>query len=563
MLSIRSFIGEVPAVTPRLLPDGGAQVAINCRMIDGAIVPLRYPTGYRSLLGGNVMFFKSGDKWFEYNKLIDVVQAPIAEDRLYFTGDGKPKIVVDASIYDLAVESPKAALTASTTGTTDPDTEISITYVYTYITASDEESEPSPLSNEVLVSYGMEVTLTGFRAPTGNRNYDRIRIYRSQTSASGRTDLYFVFEIPLPVPSSYADDPWSIDVQEAITSTDFNPPPDDLQGIIALPNGMLAGFVENRLYLSEPWKPHAWPEKYILTTSFDIVGLGAFGRSIAIMTTGNPYVASGVTPDAMSMELIEVNYPCVSKRGIVDLGYAVAYPSTDGLIVISGNGANLVTKKLFTRGQWQKLNPGSMIASQSYGRYVVRYSSIDSSAELQNGTLIIDMTGDTPFISRINTFYDYMFFEVGSGILYVLDGRDVIEFDSIYAGYMNFEWKSKPFILDGHTNYGAILVDSDAAAEDAEGVIPYVYVEEATLGSGSYFDIIVNGKAIGESIEGEFNATVYADGVAVRTTSDLNAISRLPGGFLARTWEVEINARRIVNAIHLAWSPSELSIGFK
>ena len=564
MITITSFIGEIPKATPRLLPDSAAQVAKNCKLIDGAVVPLRYPKDYRVLSSGKSCFFKSGEKWFEHSAVVDVVKAPIAEDRLYFTGDGPPKVVIDTSvIYELAVRAPQAALTASVEGDPDPATQTTIAYCYTYVTASDEESEPSPLSNEVVRSSGMEVTLTGFAAPTSTRNFDRIRIYRSQTSATGATSLYFIAEVQFPVPTTFVDDPETTPIQETIGSVYSNPPPDDLQGLIALPNGMMAGFAGNKLYFCEQWKPHAWPEKYVLTTGYDIVGLGAFGRSIAIMTTGSPYIATGITPDAMAMELVEVNYPCVSKRGIVDLGYAVAYPSTDGLVLISEKGAQLVTQNLFTRSQWQELNPQTMIAAQFNGRYLVCYSYVDKAGATQQGTLIIDLNDQQPFVTRSDRYYSYMFFEVGAGKLYVRDGQNVQEWDSTAQPFMQMEWKSKPIILDGPINLGAALVDSDFPAETPATALPALSVGNAVLSSGSYSGTVVNGTIVSQTTGPEFEAVVYADGIAVRTFTDPNAVTRLPGGFMARKWEVVVKGRRIVSSIYLAWAPNELYVGMR
>lgn len=561
MITLSGFIGEIPKVASRLLPDSAAQLAKNCKLINGSIVPIRYPRDYRVLLSGNISFYKSGDKWFEYNKIIDVVKAPIAEDRLYFTGDGAPKLVIDTSIvYDLAVRAPAEALTASVTGEPDATTQETISYCYTYVTATDEESPPSPLSNEVTRSSGMEVTLTNFKSPTANRNFDRIRIYRSQTSASGATALYFIAEVQFPIPTSYIDEPELTPIQETISSLYADPPPDDLQGIISLPNGMMAAFTGNKLYISEPWKPHQWPEKYALTTSFDIVGLGAFGRSIAILTTGSPYVASGITPDAMAMELLEVNYPCLSKRGIVDLGYAVAYPSTDGLVVISARGAELVTKGLLSREQWQNLNPQSMIASQFEERYIVTYSYVDNTNATQQGMLIIDLTGEQPFLTRVDIFPSFMFFEVGAGKMYYLDGQNVREWDATTTPYMQATWKSKTFILDGHINLGAVMIDSDVPAETSSAV-PAISINNSSLVSGSFGSTVVFGTIVPQTVGSEFQATVYADGAAIRTFTDLNKVARLPGGFMARTWEVQVTGRRVISSIYLAWAPNELYVG--
>jgi hypothetical protein len=352
-------------------------------------------------------------------------------------------------------------------------------------------------------------------------------------------------------------------IQEAIGTLTYNPPPDDLQGIIALPNGMLAGFTGNKLYFSEPYIPHAWPEKYVLTTNYDIVGLGAFGRSIAIMTKGNPYIATGITPDAMAMELIEVNYPCVNKRGIVDLGYAVAYPSSDGLILVSSEGAKHVTRQLFTRDQWQQLNPQTMVACQYDGRYVACYSYVDSAGATQSGTIIIDLTGEQAFLSRTDFYTNYMFYEPGAGKLYVLDGQKAKQWDAPNMPYMQMEWRSKKIVLDGPINMGASMVDIDAVSIAANQPLPMITIDDATFVSESFPSTVVPGSVFTASADPAFQAVVYADGAAVQTFSDINKVSRLPGGFMARTWEVTVKGRQPVTSIYLAWSPSELYVGAK
>lgn len=562
MITMSGFTGEIPRVIPRLLPDGAAQIAVNCKLIDGAIVPLRYPADSRSMASGNVYFYKRGDVWFEYNKIVDVANAPIAQNRLYMTGDGAPKIITDASvIYPLAVKKPAAPLTAAVTGTPDILTQETVVYTYTYVTTYDEESEPADVSNEVLRSSGMDVTLTGFLAPPSDRNYNRIRIYRSQTSASGVTNLYFIYEIMLPVPTpSFIDVVEDNPIQEAITSLNYNAPPDDLSGIITLPNGMLAGFVGNKLYLSEPYIPHAWPQKYILTTDYDIVGLGAFGRSIAIMTKGYPYIATGITPDAMAMERIEVNYPCINKRGIVDLGYSVAYPSSDGLVVISSQGAQLVSRNLFTRNQWQDLSPETLISAQFDGRYIAGYSYTDSAGVAQSGTMIIDLSGEQPFLSRTSLTSTYMFFEVGAGKLYLLNGSIAQEWDAPSQQYMQMRWRSKKFVMTGGINMGASMVDADAALV-ASTATPSITINDATFVSQSFGGTVVYGGTFTPTAGSEFEAKVYADGSLINTFTTVNNTVRLPSGFLARTWEIEVSGRRPVTAMYFAWSPSELYVG--
>src|SRR4030067_1131225 len=103
----------------------------------------------------------------------------------------------------------------------------------------------------------------------------------------------------------------------AMTCTNYHMPPATMTGLISLPNGMMAGFAGNELRLSEPWFPHAWPFGYRQTTDYPIVGIGSFGTTIVIGTTGTPYLVGGSSPDGMSLERIARYWPCLAKRGMV------------------------------------------------------------------------------------------------------------------------------------------------------------------------------------------------------------------------------------------------------
>lgn len=68
-----------------------------------------------------------------------------------------------------------------------------------------------------------------------------------------------------------------------------------LNGIINLPNGMVAGFLGRDIYFCEPYRPFAWPENYIQTIDDPVVGLGRMDTTLAVLTTGNPYFIQGLS----------------------------------------------------------------------------------------------------------------------------------------------------------------------------------------------------------------------------------------------------------------------------
>lgn len=554
-LRISNLSGEIPRLHPRLLPNSFAQTAINTQLISGTLVPLRrsrYEYGFDSYMRS---IYKHKGQWYGWAKKgVTVAPGPVADDRLYVAGDGAPKVMVDGQMYPLAVPRPATGPTAAVIGTVDQNNIQTLVYVYTYVTEFDEEGEPSPLSNEVSWSPGRTVRLTDLPAVPAGRKINRQRFYRSQTSASRVTTLFFVKERAASS-ADFLDDVDANKFQNPLPSADYNPPPGDMAGIVAMPNGMMAGFSGKRLYLCEPYKPHAWPEKYVLTTDYPVVGLGVFGQSLAILTTGCPYVAAGTTPDSMVMERVHENLPCLSATGIVSMGQVVAYPSADGVAVVSLDGARLIDS-LMTTDQWRSLAPESIIAGRQGQRYLFSYRRVNADATVERGITIVDLSGEQPYLSRTSNEVQAMFSENGTGKLYLLkDGIDVYEWNSAKEGYVEQVWRSKQFVLPGHTNFGAILI---------EGQDPYTPEQLAAKQSMGGLGDTDNSAADDIFAPSAFEdpyvmVSVYADGAKVADETRINEAVRLPDGFRALQWEVEVRGTMQVNAISLAASPSELA----
>ena len=519
MITVSAFTGEIPRIIPRLLPDSAAQIALNTRLNNGAITPLRAPQDVETLAADALTIYRHNGIWLGWNAVVDAAPGPVASDRLYFTGDGVPKMRVAGTTYPLALPGPTVKLTtALVAGTPDPDLDSTVLYTYTFVTDFGEESEPAPISDPLTWSPGLDIELSGFQAAPGGRAITKQRIYRSQTSLQGVTTLYFIAERAASA-ANFIDVSGANAIVEPLPSTGYNPPPDGLTGLTSLPNGMMAGFVGKKLYFSEPYQPHAWPEAYSRTVDFDIVGLGAFGSTIAVMTTGNPYILQGTTPETMAMERVEESLPCLSARGIVDLGYLVAYPSPEGLVTISSQGCVLRTRSLFTKELWEALNPASFRASRYDGRYIASYEVSGVRRTLQ-----IDMTGEQPFVLRADAAPTALFSDIGTGELFILTGtRTIQSWDSPTAPLLSQTWRSRLNYLPAPVNFGAVRIDGK--------------------------------RIVGQS----FACRIIADGITRRTIGEINKVKRLPGGFLAEQWEIEITGMVEVSAIRLASNPGELA----
>ena len=253
----------------------------------------------------------------------------------------------------------------------DTTQQTATSYVYTFVNDIGEESAPSPASDTIIRDNGTKVTVTtSISQPTGDDyNVETKRIYRAVT---GITDTVFKFVAEIPLAQiDYDDTLTDSQLGETLESDNWDLPPLDMRGILALPNDIYCGFSGNELCFSVQGRPHAWPVAYRLRTDFPIVAIGAIDTSVVITTKGFPYIAAGNSPDAYSMEKLEYPQACVSKRSLTYLkGFGVVYASPDGLVAIAGPGKpQLLTEQVFAREEWQALYPETIIATVHDNRY--------------------------------------------------------------------------------------------------------------------------------------------------------------------------------------------------
>jgi hypothetical protein len=161
---IQKFTGVMPRLGRRVLPDGAGQVAYNCLMASGNLMPINGPLEVEVFGGTDVvrsvyrMFSGSTDYWLRWASDVDVAKGPISGDesfRVYFTSDEFEPRVTNRALAVSAAPYPTAWYVL---GVTPPVTAASIivtggsgaaesrAYVYTFATTWGEESAPSPAS---------------------------------------------------------------------------------------------------------------------------------------------------------------------------------------------------------------------------------------------------------------------------------------------------------------------------------------------------------------------------------------------------------------------------------
>lgn len=572
-INISAFIGERPLILPRLLPETAAQEAVNARLDDGGLTPLRKSlrTGDFAAAGSQTIFRHEGN-WLAWPVVVDAAPGPVAQERLYFTGDGAPKMRVGGTVYGLAVPRPTDELTAVASGAGTGDTQ-SRTYVYTFVTDFGEETAPSPASEIIDWKPGQTVTLSGFAAPPVGRQITKQRIYRSQTGSTG-TYLYFIAERAASA-ANYVDTVAVDAFQEALPSAGWDEPPAGLSGLTVMPNGMMAAFVGRSVYFCEPWRPHAWPEKYILNCDSDIVALGSIGSVLIVMTKANPYVMTGSHPDSMQSQKLEANYPCINARGVVDLGFSICYPSNDGLIAVGADGSvNLVTRELFRPHDWLKLSPSTCIGAQYAGAYAMFYDA-EVNGQREAGCLFVTV-GSTPFLIRSAEIIEATYFDVGESALFFKRPGDtnIYQFDPPDGPPETMVWRSKEWWLPRPMNFGAILIDrSRLGSETVDNSIIAERERIAEENEAIFASGILN-SALNEQLWNEYplngdtmlslpeyltvSVGVFGDGQLVRVIDRTDAVQRLPGKSMARVWEIAVSSNVAISRIAMASSVDEL-----
>jgi hypothetical protein len=539
LLKTTAFNGTSPRTDPRLLPDNAATVAINTKLQTGTIKPYKITSQVSTLskTGSIKSIYRFGEEvvgdanyWFHWTADVDVVKGPLSDDELertYFTGDGVPKMTTNAialtggtdypmNSYILGLPSPALAATASVSGTATeasslPETRV---YTYTYVTALGEEGPPAAASNTVDVRLGQSAVITGMSAaPAGNYNVSTKRIYRSVQGTSGAGYL-FVAEIPA-ANTSYTDSVLAENLGETLQTGDWVAPPDDMAGLCLMANGVMAGFSGKDICFSVPFVPNAWPLAYRLQSDHNIVGIGAFGISLFVGTDAFPYIITGVDPEGMSMVKSTSRQACVSKRSIVDMGGGVFYASPDGICLADGTGVRVLTQSLMTKDEWQAYRPDSINATQIDGRYFAFYDT-----GIVQGCLILDMTGDGAQLWNSDVYHTALFNDVKTDSLYLASSGSVQKWDS-GATNLTYTWKSKIFQLAKPENMGAGQV--------------FAHTYPVTM-------------------------KVYADGVLIHTEAVANDRPfRLPSGFRAREWQLEVVGTSEVTSAMLAGTVMELT----
>jgi hypothetical protein len=447
-------------------------------------------------------------------------------------------------------------------------------YVYTYISAYSEEGPPSPPT--VVAGGASGVWNITVYSPSSadmlNRNITGINIYRTVTDSSGNATFFQVNTSPLPfninTPNAtigYIDAQSDNQIANnlALYTTLFTGPPPGLQGVVMMANGIMAGWTNDReIWFSAAYYPHAWPDTYALTVDFPIVGMAAIGTSLNIITEGQPFIATGLTPDTMTIGKVTANEPGISRGSIFPAGEGVYYASPNGLILLNTTGTINTTQSLMEREFWATLQPEQWACGRvamTYMAVIKNYTPV-TDADF-NGLIIDHLEKNVPFsyfrasvAPATNLYWD----QTSGQMFYISQG--VVRWANPPSGgdLLPWEWISRIFRMPKPMQIKAFKVSFTVPPEVT--ITPPTAAtrnndQNQVFDPTSQYLIVRVYRGVNSTIENAPNPVVVRE--VVRSEEEI----LIPGGFKDEFWTFEMEGQVNVILFKAASSVKELQKG--
>ncbi|HEV6964835.1 hypothetical protein [Roseateles sp.] len=350
-----------------------------------------------------------------------------------------------------------------------------------------------------------------------------------------------------------------------LISQAWAPPPVDMVGLVAMPNGVMAGFIPGgrTVCFSEPFQPHAWPEAYQKKTNDNVVGIAAFDSNLAVATVGYPVVYSGTEPAQMTPVRHRKPFPCLSRESVCSTADGVVFATRSGLARVDLAQAGIMTDALFTPEGWNALIPSTMKAAFDGQRLFVH-------TETASRIYILDLVNGNAMVNAYQPA-DCVIADASTGDFYFAFRRSVYLFDAFDTAPLSTDWWSKEYLLPKPINIGAAKVEFDEAysaqalvalqaERDAAIAANLALMLEPQGGRGGINTSVFNFGAINDSVLEplpdvaiKVGFSFYANGVLIFDAQIPNqAPFNLPQGYRSDVFSVRIQANTQVKAIVLA-----------
>jgi|GEM_PF-1522012 len=588
-IDIPVFAGARPLIEPRLLDATQAQVADNCRLDSGALAPLRRMlVEARISVRGVRDILRYKGAWLHFYEAVSLCRSTVNADeldRMYYTGENSGAMMFRegeqtgaAAPVRLGLPAPVSIPTVAVQGTGETNGVTSTAYyVWTWVSDLGEESAPSAPSALFNFVTGQSMQVSGMALPdlTGRNPAKYKRLYRGASGTKDTTEL-FVAEFAASL-DTYHDDILTSALDESLVTEGWLPPPDGLQGLTTVRGGSLAGFVGNKVYISQPFAPYAWPRSYAQSLEHTIVALAATGSYLVALTNASAYLIPCDDVTSTAPTRLEGYTPCAGPRGVVSMRQGVLFPGVDGLYLVGAGSTTPqnLTASVLSEEDWWDMQPSTFRAWGVGNKYIC---FCEDTSGVKRG-FIYDLAQPTVLLG-LGLHATCGWLEPEGRKLHLgfeEDGRTTI---ALWEGHdvpYSAQWRSKVFRFPSPAHMAAARVEADfpgiMTREEYEAMriaLAASYAEEIAagelggqLGTARCGNVIFAGDIL-DSVSAPYSEEpvltfqLFADGREVyRRNVTTSAPFPLPS-FTGSEWEVLISGAVTVRHVSVATSMAEL-----
>jgi hypothetical protein len=577
---VKGMGGMIPRLDAGELPDNMAAEAIDCDLRSGTldglpsaplVIDLTDQVGDGRWTRRAYRFPNADNTdvaWLALpSEHSSVVRSPLTNDsqrRLYWTNpgdaypwwlpwqylkDGNPNFPVELGIVQ---PDPAIVLAATATGGT-VDGSIPLvarSYVYTFINDYGEESAPSVPSATVEgppdatwtvlgMPPGPGVTPPGVPPsnPVGRKwvPVTQLRLYRTVTGLQTGASFYEVATFRYGVndpPGVYVDTTTDLEIidHQLLQSTNWGNPPVGLDGLVALPGGMLVGFTNNTLHFCEPYRPHTWPAIYDQSVLYDIVALAVWQQSLVVLTAGFPSTGQGNSPVNYRLTSVQVNEPCIARGSVVVDLMGVLYASQNGLIKLNYYGMENITLESMTKNVWlERYQARRINACRHRSQYLASFFDrgfVFDSTEKRLGFIDINILAGALSVWNDEHSGDTYFVRLDQKV-YLWDGET--------QPLVDYFWRSKHYYSPAPISLGACHISMKLPDREVASDLPEGVNARFSIFAGPELTLVMT-----------------------RDLTKATEIFRLPSGFKAFDWQFAVHSHARIDHIELASTMKEL-----
>lgn len=577
-IRVTAFAGMIPALEDKLLPNENASYAMNCRLHNGKLGPLKKAVLTGLLEAGELGYDPLNDVPFtgltatQYPTLFRVLSqnALTYSNPTTYPYQTNPRVfAVDSGSVLRGIDYFSVGVQRSLGVPPGPVTQLlgvvpalrskTLTtrcYCATYVNVFGEESAPGQLSPIINCYEGDVIRLNiipSFTPSNPNTfNMQTIRIYRTmgeyetgeQLGNKNNTDYHLVIELAYNTSAfEFADDITSdrMPADLLLSREFFMPSPIDVVAIAELESGFFViAYRDGTIRVSERFLYHAFPLRNQVVLPAWIDSMVSFYDTLFVTCRTGPSYKINIIPKPAGPEIdvqsYSDSYHSTDPRTLVKTNFGALFSSQRGLTALSREKQSVVSQGSINATQWNETFRGSNFYWAS--GYLVSQGTVG----LRNWLMDVpdDISGQTPF-GKLTYIDDELWPMNPAAVPYLVQGRNKIHINIQGVRYTwdglelapftpddaaTYVWRSKMFVEPGRTTYAAAKVTFKDRTAGQLGVRFKLY------GDGAL----------------RFERMVYSD-----------APFRLPHLYKAMNWMFELSGKAEVHEVHIATSMIELS----